>query len=614
MTLELREAALLVDALKAPPGMDIAAAVGTTYTLDLASLLAIPVAASFTRAMTPDEEEPASLLETIRRYADATVLFCQAGAISVPPSYRAAMTFVEESVVEIRKPKGGIFHPKVWAVRFEGGGRQSHRILVMSRNLTFDRALDVIVRLDEDPETTNNVDVAELVQLLRDLPSQNAARPVVKRQRDLVASLADSLGAARFAAPAPFDSGKLLVGRPGKGRQPFHKSCDHALGVSPFLTENAVKRFVATADTWVGIVSRREALDRVANALADVEEVLRVKDVVLNAQESADVVLSDTVVAPEVSDAGAEPSHDPIQHASTRGLHAKLYVQDVGSRSTVWLGSANLTTPGFGGNFETLVQLEGPKRLVGVDALLDPARRRRDLSMLVEDHVLAETPPAAVEDEQEITEFEGLALELASAQVDVALAAQSGMWQAELLITPWPRLEELTASARLLSLKEGDFVTVDDGAAQWNGLDLTAITPFVVLRLQGPSRSRTMLVRANLTGDPPHRRGAILARAIRSPEDFLRYLAALLGHPDDATPPDDPGHGLGDRSKWLRGLRADRILEDLLTTVARAPKRLDTLHETLLQLDAHPETRDYVSDEFREVWRSVRAALARRRA
>ena len=613
MTLELRDAALLVDALKAPPGMEISAAVGTTYTLDLASLLAIPVAASFSSAQTRDEEEePASILETIRRHADATVLFCQAGAISVPPRYRAAMTFVEESIVEIRKPKGGIFHPKLWAVRFEGGGRETHRILVMSRNLTFDRALDVIVRLDEDAESENRVDVADLVQLFRDLPARHAARPVNRRQRDLVASLADSLSAARFAAPAPFDGGRLLVGRPGHGQQPFHKSCDHALGVSPFLTQNAVKQFVATAGRWAGIVSRREALDRVANALADVEEVLRVKDIVLNAQESADVVLSDTVVAPEVADMGEPP--DPSHHASTRGLHAKLYVQDVGSRSTVWLGSANLTSPGFGGNFETLVQLEGPKRLVGVDALLDPARKRRDLSMLVEDHPLPEAPTAAAEDEEEITEFEGLALELASAQVDLALTAQGDKWQAELLVTPWPGLAELAVSARLLSLKEGDFVTVDDGTAQWDGLDLTAITPFVVVRLQGPSRSRTMLVRANLTGDPAHRRGAILARAIRSPEDFMRYLAALLGHPDDARPADDPGTGPGDRSKWLRGLRADRVLEDLLTTVARAPKRLETLHETLQQLDAHPETRGYVSDEFRDLWRAVRAAQTRRRA
>src|SRR5262245_48755270 len=101
--LRLNDTALLLSALQPPQGTSIDAAIGATFTLDLTALLTIPVAASFD--LIHGEHEPADLLETVRRYADRTILFCQAGAISVPPRYRAAHTFVEDTVVEVRRPE-----------------------------------------------------------------------------------------------------------------------------------------------------------------------------------------------------------------------------------------------------------------------------------------------------------------------------------------------------------------------------------------------------------------------------------------------------------------------------------------------------------------------------
>ena len=127
----------------------------------------------------------ADLLETIRRYADRTILFCQAGAISIP-AYRAALTFVEQTVVEVCKPDGGLFHPKSWIVRFTSGrGRVRHRVLVMSRNLTFDRAWDVLVRLDEDPECSAAIDAAPLVDFIAGVAGATA-RPLTLAQQELV--------------------------------------------------------------------------------------------------------------------------------------------------------------------------------------------------------------------------------------------------------------------------------------------------------------------------------------------------------------------------------------------------------------------------------------------
>src|SRR5262249_26442543 len=52
------------------------------------------------------------------------------------------------------------------------------------------------------------------------------------------------------------------------------------------------------------------------------------------------------------------------------GLHAKLYVQENGSRAHVWTGSANATHAAFSGNVEFLVQLSGPVNSCGAEAIL----------------------------------------------------------------------------------------------------------------------------------------------------------------------------------------------------------------------------------------------------
>lgn len=581
---------LLVAALRPPVGMHLDVAVGTTFTLDLAALLAIPVASSFTA---DDDAEPADLLETIRRHAERTVLFCQAGAIGIPSQYRRALTFVEQTVVEVRRPEHGIFHPKLWVLRFEGGGRRHHRVLVMTRNLTFDRALDVIVQLDEDPDAPDAVDTVELERLVSALPGL-AARPLSEQQEDLVADVVASLSTARLAVPRPFSAARVLAFRPGgRSGQPFLATCDHAFAMSPYLTAGAVRSYLGTAERWSGLVSRPGALDSIASVLGDVDAVLRPKDVVLSAQHDLDTPLDDDGAAESTSLA-----------PSMAGLHAKVFVQDDGARSVSWIGSANLTDAAFSRNVETLVELTGHVREVGVDVVLSPTPRKDNLSWVVEEHV-----PSDGDDDSESEELEAaelLLVDLASRRVTLSLTGEpDGHWRADLEVEGATDLldgVELTAS---LLTQPRDREVVVQGRASWSALAREHVTPFVVLRVGG-SASASTLVRADLRGDPPGRREAVLASAITDAASFLRYLAALLGTDVGAVA---PGSGRGVEAGGWAGLHGDRILEDLLTTASRHPDRLVTLDQTLRHLEQQRVDVDEIAPaEFREVWRSVHAA------
>jgi hypothetical protein len=587
--LELNDTALLLDALRPPAGMQIEIAVGTTFTLDLTALLTIPVAATFDEAQRG--EDGADLLATLQRYADRTVLFCQAGAISVPPRYRAAHTFIEQTVVEVAKPDGGIFHPKAWMLRFGGGGRQRHRIVVMSRNLTFDRAWDVLVRLDEEPgiPARSAVRSKGIVAFLEALPARAIRGRLSSTQLSLLRDLASTLRRARFAVPEPFTSGKFAPLLGAKTGLPFYRGATSSLAVSPFLTAGAAARFTELSSGRVRVVSRAGAINSSASGLVGTE-VLRIKDLLANVQDSVD---------------GEDPA-EPTP--AMRGLHAKVYVQDfAGSDSTVWLGSANLTDRAFRTNVELLVELSGPRRKVGTEVVLERNPRKGNLSWLVEP---VDLPGVDGPEDSEISEIEGVAYHLASQEFIIRYEAvgsdRPDLWTAKLSAAAWEPPAGATVKVELFSLRR-DSADFAGGEATWTDLIRTEITPFVVFTVSRDASSRRVLIRAQITGDPPDRRGSVLAGAITSTDDFMRYLAALLGRPN--------GFGAGGGTQgfegWVGGLRGDRVLEDLLFTASRNPGSLASLDHTLRYLERDPGTAGVVPPDFRKLWDAVYAARKR---
>ena len=122
MTLAPEARVLLTEALRPLPGYRVELAVGTTYSLELTALLLAPLSfAVFDQANSGDINaiDPIRLLEAVRRHAEHTTVFCQAGGIHVPSNYRSILTFTEDSIMEVMPVhEGAIFHPKVWALRF----------------------------------------------------------------------------------------------------------------------------------------------------------------------------------------------------------------------------------------------------------------------------------------------------------------------------------------------------------------------------------------------------------------------------------------------------------------------------------------------------------------
>lgn len=150
---------LYTDALVAPIGYRLTSAIATTFSLDPTLALTLPVslavrgfagrAADAAAAL----GDPIALYDAIKRVSDRLTIYHQIGRISVPDAPHYPYGLLEPMLVGVGSPGRGVFHPKLWLMRFdvEDGAQPLLRLLVLSRNITRDRSWDLVLRLEGAP-------------------------------------------------------------------------------------------------------------------------------------------------------------------------------------------------------------------------------------------------------------------------------------------------------------------------------------------------------------------------------------------------------------------------------------------------------------------------------
>ena len=353
----------LVEALRPPAALRLESAVAVTFTLDLQALLQAPLALAHSgpEGIVSDgsQYEPIELLHSLRSNASKISVFNQVGEIALPPS-RRVFAFLEQAVVPVRAPLGGIVHPKIWVLRYEATaeppvGQQRERrlrVLISSRNLTFDPSWDTVVRLDEatDEKAASLEPVGELFEGLLGA----AVGTVSTVHQDRVKMLSAALESTRFALPASVEDLRAHVLGLTPTPSPLPATAERSLIVSPFVSDDFFTRVhPAPVDE---LVSRPEQLDHLEQATLEKVKIqpYAFDDGSLAALETGEEQTS---------------IHDPGRPLA--GLHAKIFAFENEGRVRLFLGSANATGAAFGSNVEVLLELVGSKKMLGIDRLFD---------------------------------------------------------------------------------------------------------------------------------------------------------------------------------------------------------------------------------------------------
>jgi len=582
---------LLVNSLRPPPGYVFSSGLATTYSLDLTTLLSVPLHLALRsnddrNAMLQDG---VALLEALRRTTDRLSIFCQQGRICAPNLPHVLYGLLESCVVEVTAPHGGVFHPKLWVLRFERPAAPDDvvlRLLVLSRNLTGDRSWDLSLSLDGTPGKRTVAQNRPLADLVAALPDLAASQPVA-RIRENSRMLADELRHTTWTElPGAFED--LAFHTLGIKQRSWSPRPSKRLAViSPFVTASALHALAASTQEAVVLVSRPDELARASKASLAKFGALKVL------HEGAETDDGDDALAAE---------------RLTRGLHAKAYIAEIGWDTTLYLGSANATNASLvaGTNIEILAELTG-KRSRGIDSFLGDDGLRE---YLTEFEPPAVPPPLSVEEQAEKI-IDGVRSELMLAGIRLSCsAADEDAWDLRIFAKRNIKLKQIE-SIRIwpISLPKDRAV---DGAPLATASEVliprcatASITGFVAFELTTALCSHAVCFVLNLPVDnmPEGRGAAVLRTIVANREGFLRYLLLLLQDMDELPSIGDLVSALGGRWNAAGSLDGLPLLEELTRAYSRNPGRLDSVRQLVEQLNATSEGHEIIPAEFMDLWR-----------
>lgn len=595
---------LYAEQLAPPAGFEFSCAIATSYSVDLEALLAIPLSLYFSDSLDGDlKGEKLALLECICRIKNNLKVFYQAGKIKPPAKFNRLFTLLEPCLQEV-VPDGGefsSFHSKFWLLRYESCNIDDslkavhYRLIVLSRNLTFDRSWDICACIDGVVEQghSNTSQTKQLEQFVEYLLSK--AKGFKQAQ-----TLKSEFSQIKWTVPAPFEQLEVLVGQ-AKSSAPLHffKKSYHAIAVvSPFLrsADGSAEALQWLSDLSSGerfLFSREEELSRVKPEHLKKWTCFNINPDLVNAEERLEL---------------DKPS--PEQLPKQQNLHAKLIVTTVGSKTEWHIGSANATSAALGNgkqddagkprNTEIMLRLVGPTRKIGVERLKEQWVSngvqffKRFLPSVVE----AETIDANID-----AAFRRLEHSLTKAKwkQEATIDALAGGYLLTLQIDDFNKLKitsdieisvELMAVTGVKELKD---------VMQWHNVPLTSISAFIQIRLELPESGirKYLIIKSALDMKDGDDRGqAITRELVDTPVKVFNYLHLILLQPDkelwlSMDSVSTAGHG-------YHALNDMPLLEQLLFAASRQPELLIKVNKTLKSFE---EAGVIIPEELKQLWK-----------
>lgn len=587
------------DMLIPPSGYRLAKAIAATYTLDLNTLLSIPVALFFSQTMEGDfDGERVQLLEAIQRCPDILRIYHQKGKIHIPRKHNRLYGLLEPCVVGILPDDAYTsFHPKVWVLRYEHDDQPvKYRVIVLSRNLTYDQSWDIAVHLDgevSDKQQSKNQPLVDLVEYLDKLESFEGAKRFI-----------DDLRRVSFVTPPGFDSDYVFhpIGIRDYKNPIINHTGDRAICISPFVHDDAIAKIRENVSDDFLLFGCKEELNQLRpKTLSKVDTYC----------------ISSLIVDGELRVNGEDGGTPQAQ----QNLHAKLYVYQDSACATWFIGSANATKAAFDRNIEFLLELHGNRPQSTLDQLRKELLGEDGKSGFFEPY----KSPGEWTDPKESRHLEEVLRRL-----EFSLLKNLVVKKAELLPSENKVNFDLHLTLDLESVAWGDLkvsvvpFNTDQVQPQtltpnstsnlvFSNINESNLSQFVRIDIwQTADRLRSFLVKIDIAGLPPTRIGRILRSIIDNRDRFFDYLRFLLTDEHEkemiGTEPIDRNNSRSEGSSvWDT---TSPIYEQLLVAASRNPNRLKAIDSVIEQIRSDDSTTDsIIPREFLEFWESFKQII-----
>ena len=514
--------------LKPPKSYTLDFAVGTTYSLDLDALVGMCISLGLLEEADSNiMKDPICLLEALRRTGDKVALFCEAGEIYLPGKVSALYTLLEKMVFQVvTKARSGIkypsFHPKFWLLRYINKEEVLYRVVVLSRNLTFDRSWDICFYMDGElgEETDKNIPVADFLKyLLKQLPKLEISK--AKQIRQLIKELDYvnfETGMKEFydfefiPSGVPCSEGgiysmldtSLIKGENDRLEKSFHE----LLVISPFLSKDIVRQFNERS-RWIEnaeymLITRQMSLDNLSPEDCDKFRIY---------------VLKDEIVDGEAAISDGESDY------YKQDIHAKIYMLRKNADTEVYLGSLNASHNAVYGNIEFMILLRSKNRYINLEKL--------KAEIFNGDEEGANNPFKEVEllncreekDIEESEELDFLIKQVNRYKFYAVVTDNASYYDVNISVENYEKQDaDITISPIFAQSKEAKFAK----NILFEKLTINALSKFYVLSIcdiVGNNVKR--VIKIETEGMPNEREGKVISSIIG--ENFYRYIEFLFG-------------------------------------------------------------------------------------
>jgi hypothetical protein len=583
-----------------PEGHRLDRAIAATYSLDLNTLLSIPVALFYSQTLEGKlDVERFQVLEAIQRTAGIVSVYCQEGQIHRPDRYNRLFAFMEDMIIPVRMTDAfSSFHPKVWVLRYvrDGAGEKAfYRVLVLSRNLTYDRSWDLAITLEGSMGATTRGANRPLIEFLAHL---NGIREFAN-----FSGFTRDLAKVTFDVPAGFKQVAFHpVGIDGHRESPIvNHDADATLCMSPFIDDETVTKLRerVRGDFW--LFGRRREMAKLNRETVEGCNAYCISDLVVEGESLADVDGSN-------------------EERLEQDLHAKLFVFQQADTCRWFVGSANATSAARSRNTEFMVELVGSDRRVTLKSAINDLLGEDRKSSVFEEFYpeSAGQPDPSAKRRAAVRRLE---YELAQAPLRGSLDRAANQTNYDLTISldlRGVRAEKgLTLVAGPLNFSE--LVPAEIGKSNrltFGNIRETEISRFVGFAINdGEERLRHFVLRYEVDGIPATRNDTIFKSVVSDTDQFFEYLRFLLA--DEISkgdllpqPPNRRKKSQGDEGlPWYAQIP---IFESMVVAASRDPVKLKAVDSIIRRLRSKgPADEALVPPEFLDFWEVFRPLIPR---
>lgn len=577
--------------LSPPTNYELDFAIGTTYTLDLDALVGASISLGLSEDIDSDLiDNSIFLLEALRSTSDKIALFCQNGQIKLPTNTTPLYILIENMVFQVKTSKAfkenryASFHPKFWLLRYKDKEENTfYRLVVLSRNLTFDRSWDISFTMDgyKNEETTNKNDaIINFIDYLANFSSDPVKTEVMHDLMNELKHVEFNLKSNIFNDFEFFVNGIDAEHNILKSQLFEDDSLNELMVVSPFLSKDVIRDFNdrKTNDSKALLFTRLNSIEPLKHRDCSNFEVYTLRD---------DVIDGESQISEEAQD------------ILKQDIHAKIYAIETNGNLELYLGSLNASHNALYGNVEFMIRLQAKNKKLNVMQVADD---------------LFNGDKGGPKDPFQLRNVEDYKLEENGEENDLDLILKYiSRLDSKATVSPNDEYYDITVDFEdfdetifkglnvsikpLLSSKTIKF----SQKTIFNKLNKLSLSEFFVISIDddlGNDISRIIKIPAN--GMPNDRQKEVVSSIITNENDFIKYVAFLLGDEFILTVENNLMGNVG----TSMDMQLPELYEKMLKSSIYAPEKfreLEFLINALSDDNVVPEGFEEMYDTFVEV-------------